>query len=1277
MTTLAEHIIVAGAENRPPMLEKSMYDSWPSRIRLFIKGMRHGRMMLDSIDNGPLVYPTIEENGRTRPKKYSELTEAQQLQDDCDVQATNIILHGLLPDMYALVNHQEAAKDICDRVKLLMKANELSYQECECRLYNLFDKFAYVQADFPQLDSGLAVPTFQQGEDLVECTNKAMAFLSAVASRVTVQQVQGRQSQSFAGTGNRGIATTSKGNYAAGQLRVVKCYNCQREGHMARQCTQPKRPRNAAWFKEKLMLAEDQEAAFQTEDLDAYDSDCDDLSLAKAVLMANLLICDPEVLSEVPYSDSYPNDIINQDVQEMQYSEQTYIDDFQDNKIHSDSNIILYSQYLQESQDTVIQDTNPSAPNDLLVLSLVEQIIDHVAHLDKENQTNKMVNESLTVELERYNERVAIFKQRLNVDLNKREKLIDSQIDDLIPLKNELRKLKGKNVFNTAISKPNATIAPGMFKHDIEPISHRLKNNRDSHEVYIEKTIENTDTLHGFVEHARTQNPSEPLLESACMFTKHVQELKAKSSLNKMNSVSEPVSNALVKHYVRNAKFESICAICNKCLFDANHDMCIIDYVNDVNVRSKSKSKINKMRKVWKPTVKVFSEIGYSWKPTYRTFNIVGSKFPLTRITSTKVVPTKEASTKSVATPTQGILVYSRRPKATRSVGSSSKVKIVESKTSNSKEPRQSWGSTIFDVPSSSLNDCRPIRVQSINGRKYILVIIDDFSRFTWVKFLRSKDEVPEFALLFLWAEAVAIACYTQNQSLIQKCHNKTPYEFLHDRKPDLSYLHVFGALCYHTNDGEDLGPRPKVLTPGTISSGLVPNIPSSNPYTAITSEHVVSTEADHDIEVAHMDNNPFDEFPILEPSSEESSTQVKLDELGGVLKNKSCLVARGYRQEEGIDFEESFAPVARLEAICIFIAFAAHMNMVVYQMDVKTAFLNGILHEGVYVSQLDGFVDPENPNHKFTKGIVDPTLFIRREGKDILLISQSSRGIFLNQSKYALESIKKYGMETCEPADTLMVEKSKLDEDPQGKAVDPTRYCGMIGTLMYLTARTINMGLWYSKDSCIALTAFADADHAVSKIPEKVRMEIPMYCDNKSAIALCCNNVQHSRSKHIDIRRHFIKEQVENGVVELYFVRTIMNPQETQVVARDEKWVPLTKRVKISSTNAFTISADVPEIFMQQLWYSIKKVQGTDSYEFLYANKKCVVNADVFRTILDIYSRVEDVNFTNVPDDDTTLAFLIKLENVDYPELIWEDLAFKIDHRKEKRSRRENMPLP
>ncbi|GKA42215.1 retrovirus-related pol polyprotein from transposon TNT 1-94, partial [Tanacetum coccineum] len=297
---------------------------------------------------------------------------------------------------------------------------------------------------------------------------------------------------------------------------------------------------------------------------------------------------------------------------------------------------------------------------------------------------------------------------------------------------------------------------------------------------------------------------------------------------------------------------------------------------------------------------------------------------------------------------------------------------------------------------------------------------------------------------------------------------------------------------------------------------------------------------------------------------------KVKLDELGGILKNKARLVARGYRQEEGIDFEESFAPVARLDAIRIFLAYAAHMNMIVYQMDVKTAFLNGILRKEVYVSQ---------PN------------------SDLV--------------------------------DTPMVKKSKLDEDTQGKIVDLTHYRGMVGTLMHLTASrpdltfvvsmcaqhqakpaenhlhdvkrifkylrgTVNRGLWYPNDSFIALTAYVDADHAgcqdtrrstsgsmkllgetlvswsskrqKSVVISSMKAEyialsgccsqvlwmrsqltdyglgfnkIPMYCDSKSVIALCCNNVQHSRSKHIDIRFHFIKEQVENGVVDLYFVDT------------------------------------------------------------------------------------------------------------------------------------------
>ncbi|GKE68710.1 retrovirus-related pol polyprotein from transposon TNT 1-94, partial [Tanacetum coccineum] len=255
-------------------------------------------------------------------------------------------------------------------------------------------------------------------------------------------------------------------------------------------------------------------------------------------------------------------------------------------------------------------------------------------------------------------------------------------------------------------------------------------------------------------------------------------------------------------------------------------------------------------------------------------------------------------------------------------------------------------------------------------------------------------------------------------------------------------------------------------------------------------------------------------------------------------IKNKARLVARGYRQEEGIDFEESFPLVARLEAIRIFLTFAAHMNMVVYHMDVKTAFLND-----------------------FSKGSVDPTLFIRRDDKELLLvqiyvddiifaastpelcdlfskimcskfkmsmmdkisfflglqISQSPKGIFINQSKYSLESLKKYSFDSCDPVDTPMVEKSKLDEDKEGKVVDPSHY--RVKMIFLYLRGTVNRGLWYSKDSLIALTAFADADHAGCQDTRR--------------------STSGSISKHIDIRFHFIKEHVKNGVIELYFVNT------------------------------------------------------------------------------------------------------------------------------------------
>ncbi|GJZ91589.1 retrovirus-related pol polyprotein from transposon TNT 1-94 [Tanacetum coccineum] len=289
---------------------------------------------------------------------------------------------------------------------------------------------------------------------------------------------------------------------------------------------------------------------------------------------------------------------------------------------------------------------------------------------------------------------------------------------------------------------------------------------------------------------------------------------------------------------------------------------------------------------------------------------------------------------------------------------------------------------------------------------------------------------------------------------------------------------------------------------------------------------------------------------------------KVKLDEYGGVLKNKARLVAKCYCQEEGIDFEESFAPVARIEAIRIFIAYAAHKNMTVFQMDVKTAFLNGILKDKVCVSQPEGFIDEDHPTHVF------------RLNKALgLQISQNLRGIFINQSKYALEMLKKYGLDQCDPVDIPIVERLKLDEDPNGTLVDPTRYRGMVGSLMYLTASRPN--LVFAVCMCARYQAKPTKKHltAVKRVfrcikgtiniglcAQSLGEKLVSWSSKKQkctaistteaeyiSLSGCCAHILWMRSQLIGDRfdykkiplYHFIKEQVENEIVNLYFVKT------------------------------------------------------------------------------------------------------------------------------------------
>ncbi|GJS19127.1 hypothetical protein Tco_0447759 [Tanacetum coccineum] len=244
--------------------------------------------------------------------------------------------------------------------------------------------------EFPQMDSYLVIPVFSQGDDLITYLNKAMAFLTAVASsRVTVQQVQGRQGQSYVGIGYKGNVTSSGETIQVDRqwlLNAIIVKAMLAEAHESSQVldeeqlaflADPDIPNGQA--AQTTILNND---AFQIEDLNAYDSDCDDVSNAKVVRMANLSNYGSDVISKVSHSEPYHNDLDNQSVHAMQDFKQTLVVDFLDNEITSDSNIIPYSQYFQETQQAALQDTNLYAQQDSMILSAIEQIseqmINHV-----------------------------------------------------------------------------------------------------------------------------------------------------------------------------------------------------------------------------------------------------------------------------------------------------------------------------------------------------------------------------------------------------------------------------------------------------------------------------------------------------------------------------------------------------------------------------------------------------------------------------------------------------------------------------------------------------------------------------------------------------------------------------------------------------------------------------------------------------------------------------------------------------------------------------------
>nr|GEU91219.1 hypothetical protein [Tanacetum cinerariifolium] len=282
-----------------------------------------------------------------------------------------------------------------------------------------------------------------------------------------------------------------------------------------------------------------------------------------------------------------------------------------------------------------------------------------------------------------------------------------------------------------------------------------------------------------------------------------------------------------------------------------------------------------------------------------------------------------------------------------------------------------------------------------------------------------------------------------------------------------------------------------------------------------------------------------------------------KKDEDQTVIRNKARLVANGYAREEGIDFKESFALVARLEAVRIFIAYAAHKSFPIYQMDMKTAFLNGPLKYEVYVAQPDGFVDPDHPEkvYRLRKALYGlkqaPRAWYDEFSKFLTLkgftkglqIHQYPSGIFINQSKYTLEILHKHGMDKGQSIGTPMAIKPKLDADLSGNPVDQTDYRSKIGSLMYLTSSRPDI---VQADSSFELTAFSDVDHVGFIDSRKSTSRGIQFLGDKLVSWMSkkqnCTTMSSVEAEYVALSASCAQvmwEHVENGIIELYFVRT------------------------------------------------------------------------------------------------------------------------------------------
>nr|GEV81080.1 hypothetical protein [Tanacetum cinerariifolium] len=1058
MANLSEDIQCLSSNTRPPMLDRTDFASWKQHNRLYCWGK----------ENGGRFVTTVKLNKGLRDSNYEAHANENKMMLDRFTQHTVDPLALMTNVSYP--HHYLPSPSTPPSIYVPQHLANNAHLDSGLSLTdNLVENLTNTLALLTQSYKTFLPQTNNQLRTSSNTRNQAIVQ----DGRVVVQNVQGRQ--------NRGRGTNPQGGGVAGYGGVQNRVRNANPGQ-ARQ--------NFDYYKDKMLLMQAQEngvaldeeqrlfleggqdnaidedvdeqpiqdlalnmdKVFQANDCDAFDSDVDAAPTAQTMFMANLSSADPindearpsydsDILSEVHDYDHY-QDAICEHHEESAMHENVQLNHGVDSHVDytSDSNMISYYQYVKDNAVPVVHSNVSSILNDAYMMIYNDIYEPHAQSVSKTSR-NTVVENSLTVELATYKEQVELYERRVRPK----------------PYYNELNKVATGYKNPLCLTRAKQVQSALYNGHEI---------NKYNHVPAIVHNIEDTLEIAEITRRKINNKMKDPECMNHKIKTKALKEQTTASRLIKALTVYPPntLATLVPKHYEE--MYDSIN------ITRAKHIEQVMGLTTkNVNLKAQILNTVNSVSKDHvKPTVLAPGKYAIDVEPLVpRLRNNREAHLDYLKQLKESVETIRKIVEEAKVSLQEQIMV------------TASVFKPLELRTPQQKGVVERQNRTLVEAAQTML--------------------------------IFSK------ALMFLWAEAVATACYTQNRSLIHTRNNKSPYELVHNKKPGLTFFRVFGAICYPINDSEDLGklqptadirifvgyvPRrkglvansvpvapyvpptnkdleilfqpmfdeylepPRVKRPishapavqipinsaGTTSSAIIDqdahSLSISLSYSTLQSHSLnqgIAAESTfiEDNPVAPVDNNSFINVFAPEPSSKASSFgdihefdrlqvwklvpqpdcvmnitlkwiyKVKLDEYGDVLKNKARLVAKGYREEEGIDFKESFAPVARIDAIPIFIPNVASKNITIYQINVKTAFMNGELKEEVYI-------------------------------------------------------------------------------------------------------------LWMRSQ-------LTDYDFVFNKIP--------LYCNNRSVIALCCNNVQHSKSKHIDIRHHFIREQVEKGVVELYFLTT------------------------------------------------------------------------------------------------------------------------------------------